>query len=150
MNLRNNSWNLFGMDGSGVMANISSNTQVYLSVYSRNHRHVKLVTPIKHEFCFLSFSCFLSLPCFFQALFFGVPLVHPDVDIGVRSLCTPNELVYILFHTNFLPFLGCICMYPNVFGVHVYAQLLFGVHYGLTPILLVYTLVHTKFLVYMK
>jgi hypothetical protein len=79
-----------------------------------------------------------------------VPLVQPDVDIGVHYLCTPNDLVYIPVHTNVLPFLGYICMYINIFGVHVYAHLLFGVHYGLIPILLVYTLVYTKILVYMK
>jgi hypothetical protein len=132
------------MDGSGVILNVSCNTQFYHSIYRSNHRHVKLVKPIKHE------VCFLSLLCFFQVFFFGLPLVQPDVDIGVCSLCTPDDLVYILLHTNFLPFLGCICTYPNFFGVHVYVNLLFGVHYGLTPILLVYTLAHTKILVYMK
>jgi hypothetical protein len=87
---------------------------------------------------------------FFQCCFFGVPLLQRDVDIGVHYICTPNDLVYTPLHTNFLPFLGCMCMYTNTFGVHVLVHLLFGVHCGLTPILLVYTPLHTKILVYMK
>jgi hypothetical protein len=66
------------------MANTSSNTQFYLSIYSKNCRHLQLVTPMTHEGCFLSLA-------FFQCCFFGVPLLQPDVDIGVHYLLSFAE-----------------------------------------------------------
>jgi hypothetical protein len=115
MNLRNNSQNLCCMDGSAVMANTSSNTQFYLSIYRNNCRHLQLVTP-------MIVRVFL-----FHCLVFPVLLFWcPTCATWCRYWCTLFK--YVWGACLCTPAFWCaLWTYTNIIGVHTCAHQNLGV-----------------------